>query len=209
MVSPAQKELRVPGSKLAWAPKRSKASLPLAVSFFSMYNETNTNLHIYFKEGDVMIFGKIQNLAQDRLYLPKAIQKGLDYINNANFSKIETGRYEIQGSDIYALVQDYQTAPKQEKRPEAHRRYIDIQYIVEGTEVMGYGLENAVNPVAEDRLAEKDVINLSSVKDEMDLILTPGMYAVLFPSDVHRPGCQYGAGGPVKKVVVKVAMSLL
>jgi biofilm protein TabA len=61
----------------------------------------------------------------------------------------------------------------------------------------------------EDLLAEQDLLFFKSVQNEMDLILTQGMYVILFPQDIHRPGCLYGEGGRVKKVVVKISKDLL
>jgi YhcH/YjgK/YiaL family protein len=43
----------------------------------------------------------------------------------------------------------------------------------------------------------------------MDLILTPGRYVIVFPQDVHRPGCRCGEGDRVKKVVVKIRVDCL
>jgi biofilm protein TabA len=156
-----------------------------------------------------MIFGSIQNLETDRKYLGKALVQGLEYLSKTDFSKVEPGRYEIEGAAIFALVQEYRTAPKGEKKPEAHRKYIDIQYIHQGAEIIGYVLENPANEISEDRLAEKDVLNFKTVQNEMDLILTQGMYAILFPQDIHRPGCHFGEGGNVKKVVLKISKDLL
>jgi biofilm protein TabA len=156
-----------------------------------------------------MIFGSIRNLETDRKYLGKALVRGLEYLDKTDFSNLEAGRYEIDGSALFALVQEYRTAPKGEKKPEAHRRYVDIQYVHRGAETIGCGLANPANEVSEDRLEEKDVLNFKTIQNEMDLILTPGMYAILFPQDVHRPGCNYGEGGNVKKVVLKIHMDLL
>jgi biofilm protein TabA len=156
-----------------------------------------------------MILGNIRNLETDRKYLGKALVRGLEYLAKTDFSKVEAGRYEIEGEAIFALVQEYRPEPKGEKKPEAHRKYIDIQYIAQGAEIIGYGLESPADEVSEDRLAEKDVLLFKSVQGEMDLILTQGMYAVLFPQDIHRPGCHCGEGGNVKKVVLKIRTDLL
>lgn len=156
-----------------------------------------------------MIFGSIDNLETDRRVLPAALVRGLDYLRDTDFSKLEPGKYEIDGTAIFALVQEYEPAPKEEKRPEAHRKYLDIQYVHRGSEILCYSLENRVNEVLEDRLAEEDVLFFKSVQNEMDLILARGMYAILFPQDLHRPGCRHGEGGRVKKVVVKVTKDLL
>jgi YhcH/YjgK/YiaL family protein len=156
-----------------------------------------------------MIFGSIKNLEHDRKTLPQALLKGLDYIRNTDLSILPAGRYEIGGDSMFVLVQDNQTAPRAERKTEAHHKYIDIQYIYSGSEIIGYGLANPENEVADDQLEQKDALFFKNVKDEMDLILTSGMYAIFFPNDVHRPGCVHGAPSQVRKVVVKVPVSSL
>ena len=145
----------------------------------------------------------------DRRVLPAALIRGLEYLRDTNFYKLEPGGYEIDCSEIFALVQEYQPVPKGEKKPEAHRKYLDIQYVFQGSEIISYSLKNQMNEVLEDRLAEQDLLFFKSVQNEMDLILTQGMYTILFPQDIHRPGCRYGEGGRVKKVVVKISKDLL
>ena len=65
------------------------------------------------------------------------VEAGLKYLENTDFSALETGKYEISGQDVYALVQDYSSKPKSEGKFEAHKKYIDIQYIIKGEELMG------------------------------------------------------------------------
>jgi biofilm protein TabA len=156
-----------------------------------------------------MIFGNIANLEHDRKILPAAVIEGLQYLNDTDFSKLEVGKYEIEGNKIFALVQESQTLPKEDRRPEAHAKRLDIQYVIEGPEMIGFALPNAVNQVAEDLLEQKDNIFYATVQDEMDLVLTKGMYAIFFPDEVHRPNCQYGVSRKLRKVVVKIEADLL
>lgn len=156
-----------------------------------------------------MIFGSIHNLEMDGRFLPAALVRGLEYLRDTDFNKLESGRHEIDGAAIFALVQEYEPAPKGEKKPEAHRKYLDIQYVFQGSEIICYSLENRVNEVLENRLAEQDLLLFKTVQNEMDLVLTQGMYVILFPQDVHRPGCRYREGGRVKKIVVKISKDLL
>ena len=51
--------------------------------------------------------------------------------------KAEVGKYEIDGKNVFASVQEYDTKPENEKRFELHKDYIDVQYIVSGEEIMG------------------------------------------------------------------------
>jgi YhcH/YjgK/YiaL family protein len=156
-----------------------------------------------------MIFGSIQNLEHDKKFLSMALVKGLEYIRDADLTKLAAGRYEIDGSALFALVQDNRTAPKAERKAEAHKKYIDIQYVHSGSEIIGFGLADPANEVLENLLDQKDAIFFKQVKNEMDLVLTPGMYAIFFSADVHRPGCIYGSPASVRKVVVKVAINNL
>jgi biofilm protein TabA len=153
-----------------------------------------------------MFLGHIANLDQDRKILPPALIKGLEYIKRTDFSRMEKGKYEIDGTKIYAMVQEYRTAPKDSRPPEAHLKYIDIQYVLEGTDVIGFGLPDAANEIEEDLSVQKDCVFFKNVKDEMDLVLTPGMYAIFFPDEVHRPNCQYRVSEKLRKVVVKVEL---
>jgi biofilm protein TabA len=156
-----------------------------------------------------MYVGHIKNLENDRKVLPLPIIKGLEYLGRTDFSRTEIGKHEIEGVQIFALVQEQQTGPKADRRPEAHTKNIDIQFVIEGTDVIGFGLPDPANEIEEDLLSEKDCVFYKNVKAETDLILTAGMYAIFFPEEVHRPNCQYGANGKLRKVVVKVAAELL
>lgn len=156
-----------------------------------------------------MIYGNIANLERDRKILPAAVVKGLQYLKDTDFSKLEVGKYEIEGNKIFALVQENQTQPKEDRRAEAHAKRLDIQCVIEGAEMIGFALPDAANQVVEDLLEQKDNIFYSTVQDEMGLVLTKGMYAIFFPGEVHRPSCQYGVSCKLRKVVVKINADLL
>ncbi len=156
-----------------------------------------------------MIFGHIGKLALEKGLFPSALRMGLEYLAKTDFSKMAAGKYEIAGSDIYASISEYATDLKENKKLEAHVKYIDIQYIISGAEIIGFDVLTDTLAVKEDKLAEKDVIFYQAVPNETDLKLTAGMYAIFFPWDVHRPGCAAGSPGPVRKVVVKVRMDAL
>lgn len=156
-----------------------------------------------------MILGNLGNLAQDRKALAAPLVKALEYLKNTDFEKLPAGRYEVEGEGIYAMVQEYQTSPRDKKKAETHRKYIDIQYVAQGVEAVGYSLTDTSSAISEDLLAEKDAAFYGSVEGEKELILSAGRYAVFFPTDIHRPGCDFEKEHPVKKIVVKVAVDLL
>jgi biofilm protein TabA len=156
-----------------------------------------------------MIFGCIHNLEYDKKILPKALVQGLEYLKKTDLANLAPGKYEIDGTALFALIQDNQTAPRSDRKAEIHRKYIDIQYVHSGSEIIGYGIVNPANDVLENLLDQKDALFFKNVKDEIDLIMTPGTYAIFFPADVHRPGCIHETTAMVRKVVVKVAVASL
>ena len=153
-----------------------------------------------------MIYGSLANLSLDEANLPEAILEGLRFIAKSDIMALPEGRNEIDGDRIFAMVQDYQPKAKDDVRPEAHKRYIDIQYVAKGKELIGVAPLAKAPEMSENLLAEKDVSFFPSVVDESMLLLAEGNYAVLYPWDVHRPGCTTGEASQVRKVIIKVAV---
>lgn len=119
--------------------------------------------------------------------------------------KVDTpdGRYAIDGDNVFALVQSYDTVPAVEKKYEAHRGYADVQYIAAGTEVILYAPTGGLFPVT-DYDAEKDFQLFADPAAATPLHMAPGSFAVFLPHDGHKPGCSNGGPARMKKVVVKV-----
>jgi YhcH/YjgK/YiaL family protein len=149
-----------------------------------------------------MIIDKIKN---SKMYhsLHPGIAEGLKFLASADFNSIAPGKYEIQGDEIFVIVQDYQTQPKEEKRWEAHRKYIDIQYIASGAELMGYANIDKLDPVTEYDSA-KDIIFLEGKGDFLEA--QTGTFVILAPDDAHMPGVDLNGTQDVRKAVVKVML---
>lgn len=153
-----------------------------------------------------MILSHIDLLASDKARLPAAIVRGLEFLASTDISALPVGRVDIDGDAIFALVQEYETEPKERRRPEAHVRHLDIQYIAEGREVIGYTPINRGGAIAEDLLSQRDLMFYASVDGETDLVMETGNWAVFYPNDIHRPCCLAGTSGKVRKVVVKIRL---
>jgi len=157
-----------------------------------------------------MIIGQLSNIENELALYPAGLQSGLKFLLETDLSLLALGRHEILDSRIYAMVAEYETQPKEQRRPEAHEKYLDIQYICSGQEMIGSGPVVAVSPVDEDCLKARDVIFYKGLTAETEIILSQGMFAVYFPWDAHRPNCSAGEKAcQVRKVVVKIAMSAL
>jgi YhcH/YjgK/YiaL family protein len=147
-----------------------------------------------------MIVDKTQNLSNYTLLVEK-FQKAFDFISNSNINMLNNGRYEIEGDNVYALVSEYKTKDENEGELEAHRKYIDIQFLANGTELIGYAPLNNQDLITEYN-DEKDVIFFNGEKSF--ITMEQGMFAVLFPGELHMPGIKTSKSEHVKKVVVKV-----
>ena len=147
-----------------------------------------------------MIVDKIENT---HLYinLGERIKKSFDYIIQTDLKKLQPGRYDIDGDDIFALVSEYRTKPESDGKLEAHKKYIDIQYLISGEELMGYAPLDG-QEILEPYKKENDIIFYKGEK--VFIKVTEGMFAIFFPEDVHMPGIQVEKKSPVKKLVIKV-----
>ena len=150
-----------------------------------------------------MIFDNIKNCI---LYsgVNSKFEKAFAFINRVFEENLEVGRYEIEGDDIYAMVQAYETKLETECRFEGHEKYIDIQVVVEGCEMIGVADISKAVPET-DYNEEKDIAFYRNCQTASYCIAEAGDFLVLYPHDIHRPGmaCD-NIPENVKKVVVKV-----
>jgi YhcH/YjgK/YiaL family protein len=130
------------------------------------------------------------------------IKTALEYIAKTDFTTMEPGRYELDGSNLFVLVQAYDSLPKEQGKWECHRKYIDIQYIADGIEQIGF-TNVAKMKVTTEYNPEKDIAFLSGDGDYVTL--DKGAYGIFFPEDAHQPKIAPGnKPGKVKKVVIKI-----
>ncbi len=138
-------------------------------------------------------------------YLSPGIYWGLNYLKNTDFSTMENGKYEIKEGKVWAIVQNYNTKPVSDGKFEAHRKFVDIQFIIEGEEQIGVGnLDDFETEIEYDE--EKDITFLTpkeGAKTELKKIIA-GEYMILMPKDAHMPSISVDSPSFVKKVVLKV-----
>ena len=114
------------------------------------------------------------------------------------------GRIELRGQDLFLNVERYVTQPADQRRYEAHRRYLDVQTIFAGEEAIDCVLlPEARETEAYD--AERDVA-FYQAQEPSRLALRPGRFAIFLPQHVHRPVCQLAGPSEVTKVVAKVLL---
>ena len=145
----------------------------------------------------------IDKLSNSHLYssLGERITKALAYLKQTDFSKTESGRYDIDGDNIFALVSEYTTKDESDGKLEVHKKYIDVQFVAKGCELMGYA-----------PLDNQKVINEYNEQNDITFFdgessftkVDESMFAIFFPTDLHMPGIKVQRSEYVKKVVIKV-----
>lgn len=147
-----------------------------------------------------MLTDKLQ-YAKTYYNLSESIALALKYIMENDFENAEPGRYDIDGDNIYYFVNEYNTKEKSDAKLEAHKKYLDIHYIVKGSEIIAYA------PLDEQEILidydeEKEIIFYKG--DASFIELKAGMFAICYPQDLHAPGILVEKSEPVKKLVFKI-----
>lgn len=149
----------------------------------------------------------IDNLKNCGLYYGahKRFEAAFDFIKKAEEENLEIGKYEIDGKNLYAIVQEYTAKLPEDAKFETHKNYIDIQYIISGKEKMEMMDIEKATPKT-DYNPEKDVTFYENTDCTTVGFFADGEYGIYFPNDVHRPGMAIDVENreTVRKIVVKV-----
>ena len=144
----------------------------------------------------------IDKLSNAKLYygVHPRIQKGLEFLSEHDLNSISPGKYEIDGLNMFVLIEEYETIPKEQGRWESHLKYADIQYMISGQERMGYSNIEGMSVV--ERHEKKDHFYLEGAGDL--LLVKQGSFAIFLPEEAHMPEIANSAPQYIKKAVVKV-----
>ncbi len=148
-----------------------------------------------------MIYDKIDNL---EIYagISEDIRLGLEWLRDVN-PDIEKGVYELSPR-VKAIVSEYTTKEVNENGYEAHREYIDIQYLLKGSEkICCLPLEYLKETKSYKAEIDAAFYDEKNVKPQ-EVVIGNGYFAVYFPQDGHMPCLNTYVLETVKKVVVKV-----
>ena len=144
-----------------------------------------------------MIIDLWENIGNYSNLIPN-LPKGIAAVNK--LESLEVGRYEFDGG--FFMVQKGSTKPMEEGYFEAHRNYIDVQIVVEGSEEVAWEHISKLNeeiPYNE----EKDALYLSGDTD-CRFSVKAGMCYIAFPDDGHRPVRHVNEPHEFVKIVLKL-----
>ena len=136
--------------------------------------------------------------------LNEKFPKAFEIVKNVLESSCELGRYEVEGSEFYYMVQSYNTKAPGEAQFEAHKRYIDIQVMLEGEEIIRFESPNKLS-VTKEYDADADY-QLFAMSREFDSVrLAKGDMTIIFPGEPHAPAIGTAAQPEkVRKLVIKI-----
>ncbi len=144
-------------------------------------------------------------LKNAQIYYPISdkLKKGFEWLKSQDLENIEPKKYIIDGDDVWANVQEYET--KDDAKYETHRKYIDIQYMIQGREFVG--VTDKINCTTCDEYNPESDLEFMDINVKEDYqILNEGDFLVFFPTDAHKPSINPDEKSKVKKVIVKVAV---
>ena len=151
-----------------------------------------------------MITGSVLQ-ENDYGYLTDRLNQAVRYLEEHDLSALEDGTYVIDGEDIYMMLQSFRVEAPIDAAYETHRKYIDIQYVLEGELELLIGNRSRFIPAGE-YSTEQDVQFYEPRENDAHVILQEGEMAILFPEDAHKMICfpKTGETVRIRKAVVKV-----
>jgi biofilm protein TabA len=152
-----------------------------------------------------MIVSDLRHISRQTALSPN-LQKAFDFLRSPDLRMLPDGRVEIDGDRVFGLVQRFETKWVATPKFEFHKKYIDIQFILSGEEIIGWAPTEQMEITAayDDG---KDISFGTVAKGQWTPVhLQAGQMAVLYPEDGHAPKLALRNPSAVMKIVVKVAV---
>lgn len=148
-----------------------------------------------------MVYDKLES-AENYFAINSGLEAAFNFIKQEGIEKLESAQYEIKGDKVFAIITDNAGKTKNEAKLEAHRKYIDIQFLISGDENIGWRSYKDCRVVQSVFDEAKDA-ELFFDEPQMYFKLLPGAFVIFFPEDAHAPMI---SDNKVHKIVVKVAI---
>lgn len=132
------------------------------------------------------------------------LDKAINWVLAGGWETLPEGKLEIEGTSLYAIVQRYDSKPIEKCRFETHKKYIDIQMMVSGTEIME-GADPESLTVSEPYKPDVEFYANPKAGSSCSFICSKGDALIFFPEDAHRPCiAKDGKSEAIHKIVLKV-----
>ena len=148
-----------------------------------------------------MILDNLENL---RSYFPlhHGFAKAFDFLCRADLNVLQPGKYTIDGENIFAIIVNEKGKDKEDGSLEIHRKYIDIQFVLSGTDEMGWKPKGLCS-CPQDNFDEDKDLQFFNDKPDSWIAVQPNSYAIFFPEDAHMAMFSEEI---IHKVIIKIAV---
>lgn len=135
-------------------------------------------------------------------FLPERLRKAIEDFWKKYLPTLAVGQYPL--GDDYFILMENDTVLEPEAKYEVHRKYTDIQLVLDGEELHCYTVDSEATEL-ENKMEDSDVAFYESATVPTRIYLRPGLICVYYPGELHMPGCNTsGATRKVRKAVIKV-----
>ncbi|ALI99702.1 YhcH/YjgK/YiaL family protein [Rufibacter tibetensis] len=148
-----------------------------------------------------MILDKLSNSARYTGMHP-LFEQAFTFLKEADVANLPLGKHELVGMELFAIISEGPGFSKANAKLEAHRKYIDIQYVITGLDHIGWKDLNACSEASEPYTEEKDIMFFPD-KPNSWFDVPASFYTIFFPEDTHAP---LATDEVVRKVVLKIAV---
>jgi biofilm protein TabA len=155
----------------------------------------------HFKEDFIVIVDSLTHLLKDEAAFGLKIQRGLQFLRDTDFTGKAAGRHEVD-EELFYFINEYETKEVEECFWEAHRKNLDLHYILEGKEKIGYAAIERLE-VKEEYSDEKDAVFFNG-ELESAVAVSAGDLVICYPQDGHMTAIAAGEKTAVRKVVLKI-----
>lgn len=147
-----------------------------------------------------MIFGNISNLAEYD-FLSKAIKECFAYAQSHDLKSYDKGSHEIDGERLFVNIVEYTTTTPEERFWEAHKNYLDLHLMLDGTEQIDLNFIN--NMELKEFVPKDDFLPMDGEKNS-SVVLTNGDFLICYPADAHRTAVAVTKPVTIKKAIFKI-----
>ena len=129
--------------------------------------------------------------------------EAFDFLARPDLGALSPGRHSVDGDLLYVSIDQSEGRTHEGARLEAHRRYIDVQFTIEGHEEIGWLPLSMCEKPTDSFDVARDIIFFED-RPSTWLVVPPGRFAIFFPQDAHAP---LGGQGVLKKAIAKIAVA--
>ena len=181
--------------------RRIGAVLAACVLIFSITSCSGRKEAKVQMERDQIIINKLQH-AERYFRMHPAFEKAFAFLRQDGLAELPADRYEIDGEKLFCMISKGPGRSRDEAKLEAHRKYIDIQYVIAGTDDMGWKPTADCKSIDTEYDADKDIMFFKDQPDSWTPV-PAGSFVIFFPQDAHAP---LVGSGQIHKAVLKIAV---